>query len=417
MTGPTPDPAVAAAPSPRSDGTGLMLIGAIMSAAGAYLFQVIAGQALGEVDFAPIAIIWTLQFLGFTVLYTPIEQFIIRRLTISGGRLETLRSAVPIMVAVIAAGAVGAAVFALATRDRFFQGEAVYGPLLAMLFVALGTYAIARGLLAGQQRFATYGIMVGAEAVTRVGLGVAVIVIGATTLGMAWAMVLAPFVYLAFRPKRPAPRSQQTLGEDEAEAHKFLGGLVVTAATSQTILAAGPLVVGALDAAPGEVSTFFATFTLFRGPLTASYNLLARILPWFTHRAARGDDARLGRWSAVLGVAAIGLAGVAAVVGALIGPAIIALLFPDTFRPSGGLAALATAGVVLAAVALFLGQILVARGTTAVLASVWVVALVVAGVALLGIDASPSVRTGWAFVAGEGAALAGTVLAVIRTHR
>lgn len=397
-------------PDLRRDGTHYMVAGAAVSAVGAYVFQVLGAQGLGEVEFAPIAALWTLQFLGFTVLYTPIEQLIIHRLTLAGGRAEALTAARAVIGGTIVAGTLALTAFVYLTRGRFFQDRATFTVAAAVMFLVLGGYAVARGFAAGRARFKTYGLMVAAEAVSRVVLAAGALVVASTALGFAMVLAVAPLVFVAFRPFSKAPDRAQ-LGDPAGTAHAFLAGLVVATAASQTILAAGPLVVGALGAGPAEISVFFFTFTLFRGPLTASYNVLARILPWFTNRLAVGSDRALRLGLIWLSLAGFALAAVGAVAGAAVGPWIVDLLFG--VEPEARLAALAVAGVVLGGAALVIGQALVARSATAALAAVWLGALVVATVVVLASTGTPSIRTGLGFVAGEAAALAGTLAVVL----
>ncbi len=391
-----------------------MLIGALTSAVGAIAFQLIGTRALGEVEFAPIALMWTIQFLGFTVLYTPVEQLIIRRLTLAGGDIGALRSARVAIASVIVAGSAVAGGFVALNRESSFQGNWLFVAAAVLLFLTLGTYAVGRGILAGRTRFRDYGMAVTAESATRIVLAGATLVIASTAASLAWALVLAPLAFLVVRPFRGNGGGSGHHG-DASSASGFLTGMVVMTSASQTILAAGPLVVDALGAEPGAVTTFFVTFTLFRGPLSTSYNLLARVLPWFTAASTRDDDPRLRKWSLLIGVGGVVAALIAAGGAAVLGPWIVELLFES--RPSAGLAALAAAGVILGALALFLAQVLVGRGATGALAAVWLAALAVAALTLGVLDVSPSIRTGWAFVAGEAAALFGTVLLVIRPRR
>ena len=102
---------------------------------------------------------------------------------------------------------------------------------------------------------------------------------------------------------------------------------------------------------------------------------------------------------------------------AVAGRPIVGHLFGQDVRPEALLTALAAGGVVVAAFALFLGQVLVGRGTTGVLAGSWVNALCWAAVTLAVVEGSPSTRTAWAFLAGEITALVGTVVAVSWPHR
>ncbi len=390
-----------------------MVAGAIISAVGSYLFQLIGGRALGDVEFAPIAILWTLQFLGFTILFTPVEQLIIRRLVLSGGDMEAVRSVRATIALVIAGAAAAVAVYVGVTLDDF-QDDTTFVLIAVLLFISLGTYAVGRGILAGRRQFRAYGLAVTAEAVSRIIFAVAMLFLLDSAVGLGWALAAAPMAFLlAWRFRTP---EAATLGRaDETSAHRFLGGLLVMTTASQTILAAGTLVVAGLGAPKSAVSVFHVTFTLFRGPLTASYNVLARLLPGFTDRASRGEDRVLV--ASTLQIAGVGLvlAALGALAGAAVGPSVVSLMFGSEFRPDPELAGLAAGGVVLAGAALFISQILVARGTTNVLALAWAFALVVAAVVVAaGATLSPSNRVAIGFVAGEATALVGSVLAVVR---
>ena len=44
-------------------GTGHMIVGTLVAALAAYLFQLIVGRSLGPTVFAPITVLWTIQFL------------------------------------------------------------------------------------------------------------------------------------------------------------------------------------------------------------------------------------------------------------------------------------------------------------------------------------------------------------------
>jgi len=74
-------------PSRRRDdfGTIAMLVGTAISAISVLIYQPVAGRALGTDGFAPIAVLWTMMFVIYTVLMIPIEQFITRKLVVTGG--------------------------------------------------------------------------------------------------------------------------------------------------------------------------------------------------------------------------------------------------------------------------------------------------------------------------------------------
>jgi hypothetical protein len=73
--------------------------------------------------------------------------------------------------------------------------------------------------------------------------------------------------------------------------------------------------------------------------------------------------------------------------------------------------------MVAASAAQITGQVLVAEGATGRLANAWTVGLLIAVIALFGIDASPDAVVGIAFLAGEVGALCMVGYSVIRAHR
>jgi O-antigen/teichoic acid export membrane protein len=192
-----------------------------------------------------------------------------------------------------------------------------------------------------------------------------------------------------------------------------LATFVTANAASQTILAAGPLVVGGLGASPADVSVFFQTFLLFRSPLTLAYNLISRVLPPFTRLVEEGDLGSVRRWALRLAVGTAGLSAAGYAAGGAVGPAFVELLLGAEFRPTGGLAAYAAGGVVLATMALFVQQMLIAMRATGRLAAAWLTGLLVATLLIVATDGDVSLRVGRAFLAGEATAFAGLVAAVV----
>ncbi len=398
--------------APDRAGTSSMVAGVAAAAISAYVFQVMGGRVLGSAGFAPISIMWTAQYLGYTVLFLPVEQLIIRRITLGGAGRGALRSVAGPALAVSVGGAVAAGAFGFFTRDRFFEGASVYAVILLLLFLSYGLYAVGRGVLGGRRRFRAYGAAVAGEAVLRIAAAAIALWGLRTAEALAWSMVVAPLAVLLVRPFRREGVATPDSASQAAVA-SFLGWYLVATAASQAILAGGPILVGVLGATPAALSVFFVTFTLFRGPISSSYHLLARVLPRFTEMAARGDQHTLGVWAVRLGSAGLLVSVAGGAAGAAFGPAIVALLFGNEFRPTALLAGLAAAGMLAGIVVLFVSQIVIGRGATSVLALVWVGALLVAAFVALAARLEPSLRTGVAFVAGESAALVGMMAAVL----
>jgi O-antigen/teichoic acid export membrane protein len=55
----------------RGSGTAYMIVGTFVAAVAAYLFQLVVGRSLGPTEFAPVTVLWTIQFLVFTTVSCP----------------------------------------------------------------------------------------------------------------------------------------------------------------------------------------------------------------------------------------------------------------------------------------------------------------------------------------------------------
>jgi O-antigen/teichoic acid export membrane protein len=396
-----------------------MVLGTVVSAVGAYAFQVVGSRSLGAVDFAPVSVMWTVLFLGFTVFLIPVEQMVIRRLTLASGRAGAVAGSWGVIAAVLAGAAVLAVGFTIVAGDSLLDGHGGFAPVAAVMFLSHGLYVLGRAFLAGRRRFTAYGVAVGLDSLGKVGGAVAVAVAGLGPVALSWALVASPVLVLLVRPFRRPVEAHSVASLPRAGIdRRFMAGFLVATAASQTVLAAGPLVVGALGATSASISVFFVTTTLFRGPMSASYNLVARVLPFMTQRAAAGDHAVLGRLAMRFGAGGLVVAGVVGLGAAALGPGLVALLYGSDFRPSPTLAGLAAAGVVLGIIGLGTTQILVGRGATGRMAIVWLLAVAAAAVAIVVVPGDPTIRVAAGFFTGEAVALLGlTAAAVISPGR
>ncbi len=391
-------------------GTTYMVVGTLVAAVGAYLFQLIVGRVLGPEGFAPVSVIWTIQFLVFTTVFLPMEQLTVRRLSYS------TRLAAPwaLFLATIAAVLVGSVLFSALTLERLLEDDWAFLPVVASVIVAYGAFALGRGYLAGRRRFKEYGLCTFAESALRLTLASALVIAGVGALGISWTLVAGALVVWLWHPMRGEHRGDAPRERDVAGS---LAAFVTANAASQTILAAGPLVVAGLGASSTEVSIFFETFLLFRAPLTVAYNLISRVLPPLTRFVEQGrwQTLRLLAVSVAAGTAGAAAAGYA--IGYVAGPQLVQLLLGAEYRPSAALAALAASGVVLATSALFVQQMLVAMRATSRLAAAWLVGLVAAAVTIAAASGSASMQVGWAFLVGETTAFALLVAATLVGRR
>lgn len=400
----------------RRDGTLDIVLGSLVAGVGAYIYQFLGGRSLGEEAFAPIAALLTAHFLAFVIILLPIEQFVIRRITLGyRGWVVPLRA-----VALAASTAAVAAIVVWSSIDTYFDDDASFIWFVIATVTFHFFFVVGRGYLAGYRRFRSYGYVSGAASILRLAIAVIVVIIGPTVVGFAWAQVLGPIVIFFWRPWRhreqPSTGSRGELSADHIDSvseRGLLSGLVLSSAASQALLLAGPLAAGALGATAAQFSITYVTLLLARAPLTLGYNLIARVLPPFTEMAARGERRELRSWARGMGIAGAALAVVGAGLGALLGPWLVAIAFGDGFRPSATVAAFAAAGVVLASAGLFIGQILVARGRAVRLAVAWFIAVAGAVAALVVPIDDPVLHVVIAFFFGEALALVSLVVGAL----
>lgn len=375
-----------------------MVAGGLIGAVGAYLFQVYGANDLGSEAFAPISLLWTAFFILATVTLVPIEQYVTRE--VASGR-KAIPSAAKATYLVVVAGSVVAGLFVLLTLD-LFENNPQYAVEAALLVAGYGLLFFGKGVLAGRRRFKDVGWILIVEAAARLAAGIVFLEIVGTAVSLGWAMVIGGFSVLALRWWR---YDQGSPDIRPAPAAGFLGGYMGGSASSQLLLAGAPLAAVVFGASPSLVSVIFVTFTLYRAPLTLIFSLQGRILPFLVSLTADESRSRLARIARNVVLAGMALAALGGLVGWLVGPEVVGLLFTDEFVPVRGLAALAAAGVMAAAAAQVAGQVLVAEGRTPRLAVAWLVGLTVALLTMLIYQPEPGLRVATGFAVGEAVAL------------
>jgi O-antigen/teichoic acid export membrane protein len=382
---------------PRGSGaTAWVAGGALTGGLAAYLFQILGTRTLGAEDYAPLGVLWTLQYLLVGIGLTAVEAYVTRIVALEGPDARRTREVQIVLVRWLVAVAALAGLAGFVSRDRLFAGFPDLAVVLALLVVAYGTFTIVRGRAAGSDRFRTYAVASAAESLVRLGAGAIAVTLAATTRTLAWVFPLGPaavtvWALVGQRRRRDERAARRPLGDasllpgvPSASPTRFLASTVTANAAVQVLLAAGPLALVILGAGPVEISVFFTTVTIARAPMTLVLNGgLSRVLPPLLRRARSDGSGGLRR---VLGLT-VGLGfGVAAVAGAIawvVGPPVVTLLFGTGFRPSPLLAALATAVAVLAVGGLGVNQILIALGRESELPLPWLGGVVAATVLVM----------------------------------
>jgi lipopolysaccharide/colanic/teichoic acid biosynthesis glycosyltransferase len=385
------------------DGTGHILAGSMLAGVAAYAYQILGGRTLGATNFAPVSVLLTIHFLTFIVFLLPIEQLVVRRLTLDPARAGLPRRAWWLAGVTI----VAATAFSWVGVDRFLNGDRRFIVFTALTVTMHAGYAAARGHLAGWRRFREYGYASGGANVLRLAVAIAVLAVRPSASGLAIALIVGPVIALAWRPFQRIDSGRKTIDADHVAVGEtgLLSGLVLSSAASQALLLAGPLVAAMLGATQAAVSIVFATFTLFRAPLTFGYNLIARVLPPFTEMAARQQWQELAAWARGIGLAGFGLSVLGMAAGYTVGPWVVAVAFGEEFRPDALPASFVAGGVLLAGAGLFVAQVLVAQGKPKALAIAWLVGLIGATATLALLTGDPIVRVAASFLVGEATAL------------
>jgi O-antigen/teichoic acid export membrane protein len=324
---------------PLPVGTVPVAIGLGLAGLTQYGFLIVAARALGQVRFAPLSVFWALLFVAGPGFFIPLEQetgraIAARRVRGEGGRPVVERAAVIGTVLAVVLIIVTLA-FAGPIDRRVFDGDPA---LLAGLVGGFAAYLcefLARGALAGNNRFGSYGLLLGSEGGLRVVFAVILAVIGVKVAGPYGAsMIVASFIAIAlalagrrglFRPGPPASWSEVT---------NALGYLLIASVFTQLLLSVGAVAVQLL-ATPAQVSAA-GRFQLSRivayVPIFLFQAVQSALLPRLSALAAAGRHAEFRSLLFRL-LVLVGCLGAVAIAGfTVLGPTVTRLLFGHGFE-------------------------------------------------------------------------------------
>jgi O-antigen/teichoic acid export membrane protein len=324
---------------PLPVGTVPVAIGLGLAGLTQYGFLIVAARALGQVRFAPLSVFWALLFVAGPGFFIPLEQetgraIAARRVRGEGGRPVVERAAVIGTVLAVVLIIVTLA-FAGPIDRRVFDGDPA---LLAGLVGGFAAYLcefLARGALAGNNRFGSYGLLLGSEGGLRVVFAVILAVIGVKVAGPYGAsMIVASFIAIAlalagrrglFLPGPPASWSEVT---------NALGYLLIASVFTQLLLSVGAVAVQLL-ATPAQVSAA-GRFQLSRivayVPIFLFQAVQSALLPRLSALAAAGRHAEF-RGLLFRLLVLVGCLGAVAIAGfTVLGPTVTRLLFGHGFE-------------------------------------------------------------------------------------
>lgn len=383
----------------KAPGTTFMVLGGLLGALGAYLFQLLGGRALGTADFAPVSVLWTTFFILATVLLVPVEQYVTREVASGRKALPGDLRATGVMALV---GSLVGGSFVALTLDELFRGDPQYIAQIVLLMVGYALLMTGKGVLAGRRQFSGVGWILIVEAGARLLAGIAAVLAFDDAVSLGWAMVIGGFSVLALRWWRHDVGAPMLA---HIPARRFLTGYAGGTSSSQLLLAGAPLAVAALGGSDELISIVFFTFTIYRAPLTLIFSLQGRVLPFLVGLAGAARKPELARIARRLLLGGVALSLLGGVVGWLIGPEVMDLLLGSEFMPTRVVAMLTAAGIMAAAAAQITSQVLVAEGRTSRLAWAWSLGLVVGVLWIVVSAGAADTRVATGFALGEAAAL------------
>lgn len=400
---------------PRTGASGLGWVALCIVGSGVftYVYLALVARSVPVEDYGWFGSYWSLALvIGFGA-FQPIELELARLVHLRPPGAPLPRGTTACLATLTAASTAAVLLSAVHLVPALGGEVGFVAALVAVCVVSAGQFLL-RGLLLGSGRLGLHGAVLLVDSGLRVVLAVGVSVLVPTAGGAtyAWTLVVAMAVahlpllaWISFRRRaadRPRPVAEPSAGVFAgAVGHLLTGSLA-----AQVLLNAAPVLVTVL-AAPGEealAARFVASYTLVRLPLFVAVPLQSALIPLLTRLQAERDTARLRRGVTVGLVAIVGLSLVAAVVGAILGPPLVGLVFGARYTLTGGEIAVLAVGIVLHLGLLVGSQALVASARHRRVAVVWVAGLVAAGGALALVP-DLVLRTAAAFTIGSGVAL------------
>lgn len=352
-------------------GAALLTVGIGVTGLVTFAYLSFASHTLSKEQYGQIGLLWSAVFLITPIFYRPVEQLLARTIAERRARDQALAGPLKIAAGIqLALGllfAVLALVFQQRLIDNLFDGNET---LYWIMFASVLAYAVSyfgRGLLAGNQRFGLYGLLVLIEATVRFMFPVAVAVgilsgQDAIALGILAGPVISLFVVpLALLGRRRAAheatidkRSPAEVAHDVSEEMETLdaasgamdvergeftltegGGFALAAlvimACEQTILNAAPFIANSAAGAAAAASVI-NILVIARAPMQLFQSVATSLLPHLSKLRAAEDFATYRKSVRLTLMAIAGAAGVGALVMLSVGPWLMKLVFGSQYE-------------------------------------------------------------------------------------
>ncbi|OBJ69571.1 hypothetical protein A5626_05950 [Mycobacterium marseillense] len=238
------------------------------------------------------------------------------------------------------------------------------------------------GMLAGINQWTQYGALMVTDAVIRVAIAAATVVLGWHLTGFLWATVGGAIAWLILLVASPATRAAARLLTPGGTA-TFLRGAAhsITAAGASAILVMGfPVLLKLTSAELGaEGGVIILAVTLTRAPLLVPLTAMqGNLIAHFVDQRSDRVRALIAPAGIVAGIGAVGVAAAGAV-----GPWLLRIAFGPQYQASSALLAWLTAAAVAIAMLTLTGAAAVAAALHRAYSLGWVGATVASGLLLL----------------------------------
>lgn len=384
-------------------GSGVARVGVAtaLTAICGYLILYLAARDLDPAGFSVFAVFWGAFGLAsgaaFGLLQETTREIRLAAHIPPGHRPVTHPLRIGAVVGVASAAVL--ATTALVWASHVFADER----LLSVLLLSVGLagfclHATLLGALAGDNRWSQYGALMVTDAVLRVVVALATVLVGWGLVGFLWATVAGAASWLLLLIASPTTRTAARLVAHTSTA-SFLRGAshAVAAASASAVLVMGfPVLLkatsGDLGATGGVV---ILAVTLTRAPLLVPLTAMqGNLIAHFVDHRSRRVRALAGPTALVAGLGALGVA-----LAGTAGPWLLQVGFGADYAADGALLAWLTAGAVAIAMLTVTGAATVAAALHRAYSLGWVSATVVSAV-LLSLPLALETRTVVALVCG-----------------
>lgn len=399
------DPSITPVRQGALTGFSIIIASTVFAGIASYVVTWLVPRVEGFSTYALFAVFWSFIYLVVGGL-SGVQQEVTRG---TDRRPETSEPAGHRAAVFAGAGAVIVAILVIASAP-LWEGLAFPGPGWSLVWpLAFGTgsfvvVAVIGGSLYGLGEWRMLGLLPALDAVLRLVLIGAALLLGGDLIALAWAVAL-PF---ALAPLLVAPllirrlRGRTRLDVGYRALVRNVGHTILAAAASGVMVSGFPLLLGLTshDVPAATLGLVVLTVTLVRAPLIVS----AQSLQSFFLVSFRDHPDTFASTLRRIVAVVVGCGAILALLGWLLGPTVFGLLFPGERQPGGALIAILVASSALVGLMCVAAPAVLARGGHSAYTAGWVAGALLT-ILVLVLPLEFEVRTVVALIVGPAAGL------------